>query len=70
MTALRGDGRIAIVDLDRPTGQHGMPKALLICEVKAVGYELVKVEDLQPGYIAVFKPGPKVKPSSVKACRG
>jgi SAM-dependent methyltransferase len=68
--ALRTDGRIAIVDLDRPTGQHGMPKALLVCEVKAVGYELVTIEDLQPGYIAVFKPGPKVKPSSVKACRG
>jgi protein-L-isoaspartate O-methyltransferase len=67
--ALRGDGRVAIVDLDRPTDQHGMPKALLVCEVKAVGYELVSIEDLQPGYIAVFKSGPKVKPSSVKACR-
>jgi predicted methyltransferase len=68
--ALRAGGRIAIVDLDRPTNQHGMPKALLVCEVKAVGYELVTIEDLEPGYIAVFKPGPKVKPSSVKACRG
>ena len=67
--ALREGGRIAIVDLDRPTDQHGMPKALLVCEVKAVGYELVTIEDLQPGYIAVFKPGAKVDPSTVKACR-
>jgi SAM-dependent methyltransferase len=68
--ALRENGRVAIVDLDRPTGQHGMPKVLLVCEVKAVGYELVTIQDLEPGYIAVFKPGPKVNPSSVKACRG
>jgi SAM-dependent methyltransferase len=67
--ALREGGRIAIVDLDRPTDQHGMPKALLVCEVKAVGYDLVTIEDLQPGYIAVFKPGPKVDPATVKACR-
>ena len=67
--ALREGGRIAIVDLDRPTDQHGMPKALLVCEVKAVGYDLVTIEDLQPGYIAVFKPGAKVDPATVKACR-
>jgi len=67
--ALRGGGRIAIVDLDRPTEQHGTPKALLVCEVKAVGYDLVSIEDLQPGYIAVFKPGAPVNPATVKACR-
>jgi SAM-dependent methyltransferase len=67
--ALRADGRVAIVDLDRPTDQHGMPKALLVCEVKAVGYDLVTIEDLHPGYIAVFKPGAKVDPATVKACR-
>jgi hypothetical protein len=67
--ALREGGRIAIVDLDRSTDQHGMPKALLVCEVKAVGYDLVTIEDLHPGYIAVFKPGPKVDPATVKACR-
>jgi SAM-dependent methyltransferase len=68
-SALRADGRVAIVDLDRPTDQHGMPKALLACEVKAVGYDLVTIEDLHPGYIAVFKPGAKVDPATVKACR-
>jgi len=67
--SLRAEGRVAIVDLDRPSGKHGMPKALLVCEVKAVGYELVSIADLEPGYLAVFKPGPAVNPQAVKACR-
>ena len=67
--SLRPDGRVAIVDLDRPSGEHGMPKALLVCEVKAVGFELVSITELEPGYLAIFKPGEKVDPASVKACR-
>lgn len=67
--SLKPDGRIAIVDLDRPSGEHGMPKALLVCEVKAMGYDLVSLADLQPGYLAVFKPGAPVDPVTVKACR-
>jgi predicted methyltransferase len=67
--SLKPDGRVAIVDLDRPSKQHGMPKALLVCEVRAVGYELVSIADLTPGYVAVFKKGPSVDPKTVKACR-
>jgi predicted methyltransferase len=68
--ALKPDGRVAIVDLDRPSDEHGMPKALLVCEVKAVGYELVSIADLEPGYLAVFKKGAPVDAATVKACRG
>jgi len=67
--SLKPDGRVAVVDLDRSSGQHGMPKALLVCEVKAVGYDLVTITDLAPGYLAIFKPGAPVDPDRVKACR-
>jgi predicted methyltransferase len=66
---LKPGGRIAIVDLDRPADQHGMPRDQLTCEVKAVGYVPEKVADLHPGYIAIFRLGPPVPADTVKACR-
>ncbi|WP_164156768.1 methyltransferase domain-containing protein [Sandarakinorhabdus rubra] len=68
--SLKPGGRVVVVDLDRPTLQHGMPKALLTCEVKAVGFELVGITDISQGYVAVFRPGLRPRPDSVKACRG
>ena len=67
--SLKPGGRIVIVDLDRPSQDHGMPKTLLACEVKAVGYELVTMADIRQGYVAVFRPGLRPRPESVKACR-
>lgn len=67
--SLKPGGRIVVVDLDRPSEEHGMPKALLTCEVKAVGYELVTIADIAQGYVAVFRPGVRPDPASVKACR-
>ena len=67
--SLKRGGQLAIVDLDRSAEAHGMPKALLVCEVRAVGYDLVSITDLSPGYLAVFKPGRLVAPAAVKACR-
>jgi ubiquinone/menaquinone biosynthesis C-methylase UbiE len=68
--SLKPGGRIVVVDLDRPSEAHGMPKALLACEVKAVGYELVSITDIAQGYVAMFRPGLRPQPESVKACRG
>ena len=68
-TSLKPGGQLAIVDLDRPSEAHGMPKATLVCEVQSVGYDLVSVTDLRPGYLAVFKPGAAVDAAAVKACR-
>jgi predicted methyltransferase len=68
--SLKPGGRIVVVDLDRPSEEHGMPKALLACEVKAVGYELISTTDIVQGYVAVFRPGVRPRPETVKACRG
>jgi ubiquinone/menaquinone biosynthesis C-methylase UbiE len=67
--SLKPGGRIVIVDLDRPSELHGMPKALLTCEVKAMGYELVGITDIAQGYVALFRPGLRPQPASVRACR-
>ena len=56
--ALRPGARIGIVDLDRPTPQHGTPLALLGCELAAVGYRQISVHQLggELGYLAIFSP--------------
>jgi predicted methyltransferase len=67
--SLRDGGRIVVVDMDRAPDRHGMPRPLLLCEVRAVGYELVSIDDLPQGYIAIFRPGLRPEPRAVKACR-
>jgi len=67
--SLKPGGRIAIVDLDRPSEQHGMLKETLVCEVRSVGFDLVSMTELKPGYLAIFKPGAPADPQTVKACR-
>ena len=67
--SLKPGGQLAIVDVDRPSEVHGMPKQTLVCEVRSVGYELASITDLKPGYLAVFRPGPAVDAAAVKACR-
>ena len=69
--ALATDGQIIVVDVDRPTGRHGMPPKLLFCEFDAVGYKLVEfVErpDLR-GYFARFeRKEERPEPQDIKAC--
>jgi ubiquinone/menaquinone biosynthesis C-methylase UbiE len=50
--------RVAIIDVDKPTQDHGTPPALLRCELAAVGYRQVDFVSLAPadGYLAVFVP--------------
>jgi len=70
--ALAPHGRVAIIDNDKPTGEHGTPPALLRCELSAVGYRQVDFLLLAPadGYLAVFAP-PEVLPApgAIKPCR-
>lgn len=70
--ALRKGGQIIVVDIDRPTGEHGIPPALLFCEMSAVGFrlvEFVRKPELR-GYYAQFETvGERPAPDAIKPCR-
>jgi ubiquinone/menaquinone biosynthesis C-methylase UbiE len=70
--ALAAGGRVAIVDNDKPTREHGTPPALLRCELAAVGYRQIDFESLTPadGYLAVFaRPERPPRPEDIQPCR-
>ena len=53
--SLRPGARLAILDMNRRTDQHGTPPALLKCEMEAVGYRQQSFHDLGvDGYVAIF----------------
>jgi ubiquinone/menaquinone biosynthesis C-methylase UbiE len=70
--ALRTGGQVIVVDIDRPTGEHGVPPALLFCEFGAVGFrlvEFVRKPELK-GYYAQFEAvGERPAPGAIKPCR-
>lgn len=71
-TAMKPEGLVGIVDLDRPTSEHGTPPSLLRCEFAAVGYREAGFHQLrgQVGYLAVFKPPLQPPfPADIKPCR-
>jgi SAM-dependent methyltransferase len=71
--ALAPGARVAVVDADRPTQDHGTPPALLRCELGAVGYRQVDYLPLVPGeiYLAVFVPPDSLPPpTQIKPCPG
>lgn len=73
LPALRPGARVAILDANRPTLQHGTPPALLRCELAAVGYREVAFHPLEGGaeYLAVFAPPERAPaPEAIRPCRG
>ena len=64
--ALKPGARIGIVDLERPTPEHGTPIELLRCELNAVGYREISTSPLagDGGYLAVFTPSQQAKRKS------
>jgi ubiquinone/menaquinone biosynthesis C-methylase UbiE len=69
--ALRGGGRVVVVDADRPTERHGTPPALLDCEMRSVGYKRVARSVLTgaDAYIALFEAaGPRPEPKAIVPC--
>jgi SAM-dependent methyltransferase len=71
-SALAPGARVAIVENDKPTQDHGTPPALLRCELAAVGYRELDLVLLAPadGYLAVFAPPEALPPvESIRACR-
>jgi SAM-dependent methyltransferase len=69
--ALAPSARVAIVDNDKPTQEHGTPPALLRCEMAALGYRQVDFLPLAPadGYLAVFTPPAVLPPiEAIRRC--
>jgi SAM-dependent methyltransferase len=71
--ALKRGARVGIVDLERPTSEHGTPIELLRCELSAVGYRETATYQLagDGGYLAVFSPptqGGRKSPRDIVAC--
>jgi SAM-dependent methyltransferase len=70
--AMKPDSLVGIVDLDRPTDEHGTPPDLLRCELAAVGYHEAGFHQLGGGvgYLAIFKPPMQApSPSAIMPCR-
>jgi ubiquinone/menaquinone biosynthesis C-methylase UbiE len=70
--ALAPGARVAIIDNDKPTRDHGTPPALLRCELGVLGYRQIDFTSLAPadGYLAVFAP-PEAMPAAaaIRPCR-
>lgn len=69
--AIKPGGVVAITDKDSPIHKHGIPPALLKCELEAVGYTQTRFVELTGGvgYLAIFTPPAEVPPpESVKPC--
>ena len=70
--ALRENGRVIVVDIDRPTDNHGIPPDLLFCEFAAVGFrltEFVRKPEIQ-GYYAQFEvSGERPEPQEIEPCK-
>ncbi|MBB3032772.1 class I SAM-dependent methyltransferase [Alteriqipengyuania lutimaris] len=71
--ALKEDGKVIVVDIDRPTDRHGIAPALLACEFERVGYRLDRIEQAPElsGYFAQFSRGAtRPKPDEIAPCTG
>ncbi len=71
--ALKRGARVGIVDVERPTSEHGTPIELLRCELSAVGYREIATHQLagDSGYLAVFSPPDEASrkfPPDIVAC--
>ena len=69
--SLKPGGQVVVVDVDRPTDQHGIPPQLLFCEFGAVGFRLVEfvVKPELNGYYAAFEAqGQRPEPKVIKPC--
>ena len=70
--ALKKGGQVIVVDVDRLTGEYGMPPALLFCELDAVGFRLVEFvrKPEIAGYYAQFEAvGNRPDPGAIVPCR-
>jgi ubiquinone/menaquinone biosynthesis C-methylase UbiE len=71
--SLKEGGRAIVVDVDRPTDQHGIDPFLLKCEFEQVGFELATFRDSPElaGYYAEFRrAATRPEPGEIKPCKG
>lgn len=69
--AMRPGGRVAILDVDGPIVAHGTPRALLSCELAALGYREVAWHWVEGRsvYLAVFEPPAEpLEPKRIVPC--
>lgn len=70
--ALREGGQVIVVDVDRPTDQHGIDPRLLFCEFGQVGFRLVEFvrKPELAGFYAQFETtGERPEPKDIVHCR-
>ena len=72
--ALKPGARVGIVDAYRPTSEHGTPPSLLRCELAAVGYREINLDQLtnSDAYLAIFAPpsvASRTRPEAMVACK-
>ena len=68
---LKPDGLVVVVDARRPVKRHGMPPALLQCELASVGLTRVRETALEgaDNYMALYQAtGIRPEPSAIKPC--
>ena len=69
--ALREGGQVIVVDVDRPTDEHGIDPQLLFCEFQAVGFrlvEFVRKPELAGYYAQFIAVGPRPEPGAIEPC--
>jgi predicted methyltransferase len=64
--ALKPGGRLVIIDVDKPTANHGTPRAVLDCELTAVGYHEDGVTAVNGAYLAVFTASALTPPGDIR----
>ena len=67
------DGKVIVVDIDRPTDEHGIAPSLLACEFERVGYRLDRIVEAPElsGYFAQFSRGAtRPDPDEIVPCNG
>ncbi len=68
---LKPDGLVVVVDANRPVKRHGMPPALLQCELAALGFMRVREEALEgaDSYMALYQAtGVRPEPGAIRPC--